>query len=362
MSVPLFDLRRVIHPHASSLRRAFESSLETCHFINGPAVTDWEADLDDYLGAGKSLGISSGTDALLAIFMALGLEPGSEILVTSFTFVASATSIVRAGLKPVFVDTAPQSFHPGLEEYAAAMTTNTKAVLLVHIFGAPNNMAEMVNFCKTNDLLLIEDCAQSLGAEWEGQKIGTFGDASAFSFFPAKNLGCFGDGGAVSTPSTKIYETIKAIRSHGAKTKYHTEMMGGNFRLDTIQASILSVLLPALSGWLSQRGENALYYLEHINESKSTQLPENLKGHSWNQFTLRSSRRDALKIYLDENNIGNAVYYPIPLHKQPLFATTTTQCLPNVEKLCKEVLSLPIYPGLTRDEQIEVVDKINCFK
>lgn len=360
MNVPLFDLRRVIHPYASSLNEAFESSLEACHFINGPAVKQFEADLDGYLGAGKSIGVSSGTDALLAIFMSLGLEPGDEVLVSSFTFVASATSIMRAGLKPVLVDVAPDSFHPGIDEYTAALTSKTKAMLLVHLFGIPNDMTQMVEFCKDNDIVLIEDCAQSLGSEWAGKKIGTFGHASAFSFFPAKNLGCLGDGGAVSTSSDELLKTVKTVRSHGAPVKYNTEIIGGNFRLDTIQASFLSILLRALPGWIEARRQNASFYLKNIQEGDDLRLPSNVDGHSWNQFTLRTPRRDALKQYLDKNGIGNAVYYPIPLHRQPLFANNSYS-LPNVERLCSEVLSIPIYPGLTVDERQSVVDKINLF-
>ena len=358
--VPLFDLRRVIHPHTFSLKEAFEASLGTCHFINGAATKQFEADLDGYLGAGNSLGVSSGTDALLAIFMSLGLQPGDEVLVSSFTFVASATSIMRAGLKPVLVDVAPDSFHPGAEEYAAALTPKTKAMLLVHLFGIPNNMTQMVEFCKSNDIVLIEDCAQSLGSEWAGKKIGTFGYASAFSFFPAKNLGCLGDGGAISTSSQGLLETLKTVRSHGAPVKYNTEMVGGNFRLDTIQASFLSILLPALDGWIESRRKNASFYLSNIKERGDLRLPADIEGHSWNQFTLRTPERDALKQYLDENGIGNAVYYPIPLHRQPLFAKDSCS-LPNVERLCTEVLSIPIYPGLTADERQCVVDKINLF-
>ena len=361
MHVPLFDLRRVVHPYLFSLNDAFDETLKTCAFINGPAVKEFEKEFAQYLGAEFSLGMSSGTDALLAIFMSLGLEPGDEVLVTPFTFVASASSIIRAGLKPVFVDVAEDSFHPSAEQYSQAVTPRTKALLLVHLFGIPNDMDAITAVCKDRGLLLVEDCAQSLGTEWNGQKIGTFGDASAFSFFPAKNLGCFGDGGAVATNDEGLAETLRTVRSHGAPTKYNTQMVGGNFRLDTLHASILKVLLPALPRWLTQRQENAAYYLSNIRTTSDLKLPEATEGHSWNQFTLRTPRRDALKQFLDQHGIGNAIYYPIPLHRQPLFADEAWD-LPNVDSLCRQVVSIPIYPGLTPEEREFVVQTINSFE
>tara|TARA_R110002020_G_scaffold103217_6_gene241619 strand:+ start:13033 stop:14127 length:1095 start_codon:yes stop_codon:yes gene_type:complete len=361
MHVPLFDLRRVVHPYLFSLNDAFDETLKSCAFINGPAVKEFERDFAHYLGADISLGMSSGTDALLAIFMSLGLEPGDEVLVTPFTFVASASSIIRAGLKPVFVDVAENSFHPSAEQYSQAVTSKTRALLLVHLFGIPNDMDAITTVCEDKNLLLVEDCAQSLGTEWNGQKIGTFGDASAFSFFPAKNLGCFGDGGAVATNNTELAETLRTVRSHGAATKYNTQMVGGNFRLDTLQASILRVLLPVLPKWLAQRQENADYYLSNIRPTTELQLPAAIAGHSWNQFTLLTPRRDALKRFLDQHGIGNAIYYPLSLHRQPLFADDT-QDLPNVDSLCRRVLSIPIYPGLTQEEREFVVQTINSFE
>lgn len=359
--IPLFDLRRVVHPYLFSLNDAFDETVKSCAFINGPAVKEFEEQFANYLGAEHALGVSSGTDALLAIFMSLGLEPGDEVLVTPFTFVASASSIVRAGLKPVFVDIDENSFHPSAEQYARAVGPKTKAILLVHLFGIPNDMDAITALCSDRNLLLVEDCAQSLGTEWNGQKVGTFGDVSAFSFFPAKNLGCFGDGGAIVTNNAELASTIRTVRSHGAPTKYNTQMVGGNFRLDTLQAAILKVLLPALPQWLTKRQENAAYYLKHLRPTATLSLPESIEGHSWNQFTLLSNRRDELKQHLDENGIGNAVYYPLPLHKQPLFVDEML-VLPNVEKLCNHALSIPIYPGLTEEEREFIVQTINSFE
>ena len=340
---------------------AIDETIKSCAFINGPTVKEFEKDFAAYLETEEALGVSSGTDALLAIFMSLGLQPGDEVLVTPFTFIASASSILRAGLKPVFVDVAENSFHPSAEQYARATTSKTKAILLVHLFGIPNDMDAIAAVCRIYNLLLVEDCAQSLGTEWKGKKAGTFGDASAFSFFPAKNLGCFGDGGAVATNDAQLAETIRTVRSHGASTKYNTEMVGGNFRLDTIQAAVLKVLLPVLPGWINKRQENATHYLNNIRQTTTLSLPAPIEGHSWNQFTLLTSRRDELKQHLDKNGIGNAIYYPLPLHRQPLFADDNLM-LPNVESLCNRVLSIPIYPGLKKEEREFVVETINSFE
>ena len=359
--IPLFDLQRVVYPYLSSLSDVLDETIKSCAFINGPAVKEFEKDFAAYLGTEETLGVSSGTDALLAIFMSLGLQPGDEVLVTPFTFVASASSILRAGLKPVFVDVAANSFHPSAEQYARATGPKTKAILLVHLFGIPNDMDAITAMCRDHNLLLVEDCAQSLGTEWKGKKAGTFGDASAFSFFPAKNLGCFGDGGAVATNDAQLAETIRTVRSHGASTKYNTEMVGGNFRLDTIQAAVLKVLLPVLPGWINKRQENATHYLNNIRQTTTLSLPAPIEGHSWNQFTLLTSRRDELKQHLDKNGIGNAIYYPLPLHRQPLFADGNLM-LPNVESLCNRVLSIPIYPGLKKEEREFVVETINSFE
>jgi len=357
--IPLFDLSRVVSPYKSELEKSISDCISTARFINGPSVLEFENNLKKYLGSKNVMGVSSGTDALLTIFMSLGLSPGDEVLVTPFTFVASATSIARAGLSPVLVDLGEDSFHPTIEQYEKNITSKTKAILCVHLFGEPNDLLELRKFCDSKNLLLIEDCAQSLGSTWNSKKVGTYGDAAAFSFFPAKNLGCFGDGGAICTDNEDIFETAKIVKSHGAKEKYNTIMMGGNFRLDTIQAGILNILLPQLECWIEKRTQNAKYYTDNLSHLDNLTLPKNTPGHSWNQYTLRLENRDDLKKYLDNKKIGNAVYYPIPLHRQRLFYKSET--LPNTEKRCSEVLSIPIYPGLTEKERSLVVESILEF-
>ena len=357
--IPLFDLKRVIAPYEENLKKVFDKCLKTGHFINGPEIKTFEQQMATYLQSPHVVGVSSGTDALLSIFMALEFEPGDEILVTPFTFISSATSIMRAGLKPVFVDLAPDSFHPSIKQYEQALSSRTKGILVVHLFGEPNNMEKLKDFCSDTNLLLVEDCAQAMGSYWEDKAVGTYGIASAFSFFPAKNLGCFGDGGAVATDSEVIAERIQTIRAHGALTKYNTAILGGNFRLDTLQASILSVLLPNLDEWITQRRSNAEFYSNHLKNIKGITPPPNIEGHSWNQYTLRVQNRDELKAFLDKKGIGSAIYYPVPLHRQPLLYTP--RYLPNVEIRCKEVISIPIYPGLLPQEREDIVQNIKTF-
>jgi dTDP-4-amino-4,6-dideoxygalactose transaminase len=358
--IPLFDLRRLLIDIEPNIKLAFEKCLNEAKFINGPEVRVFESKLAEYMGIRYVNGVSNGTDALLASFMALNLNKGDEILVTPFTFVASATSIVRAGLKPVFVDLAEDSFHPSIEAFDAAMTPKTRGILAVHLFGEPSNdLQKLREYCDIKKIFLIEDCAQAMGTTWKGDHVGTYGHISTFSFFPAKNLGCFGDGGAVATHSQDLAERVKKIRSHGSKIKYEHEILGGNFRLDTIQAAILGELLPELDSWLAKRKDNAEYYTECFRNLKQVKLPKHTDGHSWNQYTLRTDKRDELKKWLDTHQIGNAIYYPKALHKQKVFDCDIS--LPEAEKRCNEVLSLPIYPGLSEEERDIIVETVINF-
>jgi len=354
MEVPLFDLHRVLKEYNNELTSAFKNCMDHGRFILGPEVEGFEKTFAKKMNAKHCIGVSSGTDALLAIFMALNLEPGSEIIVPSFTFIASASSIIRAGLKPVFVDLAPNSFKPSFDTIEGAWTKKTKGVLFVHLFGESTNLYDINQLCKSRGAVLIEDCAQSYGAP-----VGNEGIAGAFSFFPAKNLGCLGDGGAIITNNDELSSNMKKIRGHGSKEKYNYELLGGNFRLDTIQAAFLNALLPHSDKWIAKRRENAAYYSKHLQESKDLFLPKHCKGHSWNQYTLRTTRRVELKKYLDEKGIGNAVYYPYPLHKSKIFKFKNI--LKETEKRCEEVISIPVYPGLLEEEREYVVKKIKEF-
>ena len=355
MKVPLFSLKRVLKPSINQLKKSFDLNLEDCKFIMGSDVFSFEENFSTKVGARHTISMSSGTDALLSIFMALDLEPGSEIIVPSFTFVASASSIARAGLKPVFVDISKDSFHPSIDDIKAAWTKNTKGVLFVHLFGECEDLSELKKLCDEKNAFLIEDCAQSYGSG-----CGKLGLASAYSFFPAKNIGCLGDGGAVTTNDDDFAKKIKVLRSHGSSIKYNYEMLGGNFRLDTIQAGFLNILLDRVDLWIEKRKNNAAFYDKKLSNIGDLILPRNNKNHAWNQYTIRTEYRDELKKHLDNNNIGNAVYYPIPLHySSKIFKDTYS--LPETEKRCKQVLSLPVYPGLLEKERKYVVEKIKEF-
>jgi dTDP-4-amino-4,6-dideoxygalactose transaminase len=354
MNVPFFDLKRVLEEHNDDLVSAFEGCLDHGRFILGPDVKEFEQVFSEKMNSKHCVGVSSGTDALLAIFMALELEPGSEVIVPSFTFVASASSILRAGLTPVFADLGAGSFAPSIDTIKSVWTDKTKAVLFVHLFGEATDLSELKGVCDDRGAFLIEDCAQSYGSP-----TGEHSLASAFSFFPAKNLGCLGDGGAITTNDDKFFNSLKVVRSHGSREKYNYELLGGNFRLDTIQASFLRVLIQESDEWISKRRKNANYYSQHLKNVSGLMLPEDSDGHSWNQYTLRTKRRNELKKFLDSNNIGNAVYYPIPLHKSKIFKSNNT--LKETEKRCKEVLSIPIYPGLSVYEREYVITKIKDF-
>jgi dTDP-4-amino-4,6-dideoxygalactose transaminase len=355
MSIPLFDLSRLIEKYRAELISSFENSLDHSRFIMGPEVETFERAFAKKVSSNYCISSSSGTDALLSIFMALDLEPGSEIIVPSFTFVASASSIIRAGLKPVFVDLAPNSFHPSCDTIKSAWTKDTKGVLFVHLFGEPEDLSDIKSLCDANGAVLIEDCAQSYGST-----AGRVGLASAYSFFPAKNLGCLGDGGAVTTNSKDLADRIKTIRTHGSKVKYSYEMLGGNFRMDTVQAGFLNVLLKEADDWIARRRENAEFYGKNLAGIGDLRLPKDCSGHAWNQYTLRTEKRDSLKKHLDSNGIGSAIYYPIPLHKSShIFGSSNN--LTETENRCKEVLSIPVYPGLTALEREAVINKIKEF-
>tara|TARA_B100000131_G_C18097587_1_gene604649 strand:+ start:433 stop:1506 length:1074 start_codon:yes stop_codon:yes gene_type:complete len=354
MEVQLFDLSRLLLEHKSSLLNSLSSSIDSASFILGDDVSYFEKEFAEDVDSSYCIGASSGTDALLAILMALDIESGSDIIVPSFTFVSSASTIVRAGFNPVFVDIERESFVTSLSLIEKAWTKNTKAVMFVHLFGEHTDLTELNSFCKEKGAFLIEDCAQAYGAP-----VGNYGDAGAFSFFPAKNLGCLGDGGAITTNDASLNDKLRMVISHGSKKKYHYELLGGNFRIDTIQASFLRVLLGGAKSWISKRGDNASFYTNELSGVGDLILPAQSDGHSWNQYTLITKKRDMLREHLSSFKIGSAIYYPNPLHKSHVFGCDIS--LPETEKRCLEALSIPIYPGLSDDERCFVVEKIRSF-
>ena len=363
--VPLVDLRRLQAPLWPELKAAFERMLGHGRYVLGPEVADFEAALGQYVGLPEVVGVSSGTDALLATFMALDLAPGDEVLMTPYTFISTATSVLRAGLRPVFVDLAPGTWHPDAAGFEAAWTERTRAVLTVHLFGEPLQLDSLAATCTQRGATLIEDCAQAIGGRFEdGSHVGSKGLAGTLSFFPAKNLGALGDGGAVLCKDPEMAAKVRAVRQHGCVVRYRHDRLGGNFRLDALQAAMLGVLLPALDGWIAGRRANAEWYTERLAEVAARQpdrlrLPAHVPGHAWNQYAIRLADRDAVRERLTTAGIGTAIYYPGALHQQPALAAAGPHApMPESETACQEALAIPVYPGLSAVERQRVADAL----
>jgi dTDP-4-amino-4,6-dideoxygalactose transaminase len=315
-----------------------------------------------------AVGLSSGTDALIVAMMAMDVGPGDEIIVPSFTFFSTAGSVYRLGATPVFADMDPKTFNIDPDHMAALITDRTKAVVPVHLFGQAADMTRITEICQRSSIKVIEDAAQSIGALYEGKHTGSLGDVGCFSFFPSKNLGGMGDGGAVVTRSKELADKIRHLRNHGETQRYHHAFVGGNFRLDAVQAAFLRVKLPALEGWHEQRRQNGRRYIEafsQLAERGLIKLPVEVPGsrHVFNQFVIRVEDRDSLAKHLADNRVGTAIYYPVPLHLQKCFASLGYKegMLPESEKAAKEVLALPVFPGLAEAQQDKVVRCVNDF-
>ncbi len=351
ISVPLVDLGAQNQALRAELIAAMSSVMDSGRFILGSEVERLEASLATTIGASHAIGVSSGTDALLVALMALGVGPGDRVVTTPFSFFATAGAITRLGARPVFADIDPETFNLDPRAALAAIDSSTKAIIPVHLFGRPASLP------RTN-VPIIEDAAQAIGAT------ALAGLAGCLSFFPSKNLGAFGDAGAVYTNDAAFADRITLLRTHGGRPKYFHEAVGGNFRIDALQAAILSVKLPYLQRWTAARRENAERYRALF---ASTQLPlvlpSDAEGHVYNQFTIRAPRRDALRAHLTQAQIGTEVYYPVPFHLQPCFAALgyAKGEFPHSERAAAEVLSLPIYPELTSDQQQYVVEQIADF-
>jgi dTDP-4-amino-4,6-dideoxygalactose transaminase len=345
-------------------------------FILGEDVSKLEQQIADYCGVDFAIGVSSGTDALLVALMAIGVGPGDEVITTPYTFFATAGCIARLGAKPVFVDIDPISYNINPELIAEKVTSKTKAILPVHLYGQCADSAVILDIAKKHNLYVVEDAAQAIGAQSpDGLKAGNQGDLGCFSFFPTKNLGCFGDGGMVVTNHPELNEKVRVLRVHGSKPKYYHPVIGGNFRLDSLQAAVLNVKLPHLEGWNRERQENARRYEALFNDgdlisAQKVQLPKAVfrdskvsNHHTYNQFVIQVPRRDALREYLQKKDIGTEIYYPLPLHLQKCFHYLGHKkgSFPNAEQAANSTLALPIFPGLKPEQQEYVVQQINLF-
>jgi dTDP-4-amino-4,6-dideoxygalactose transaminase len=353
MRVPILDLKVQYAAIRDEITRAIDKVCESQAFALGPAVAEFEKNVAAYCNSKHAIGVSSGTDALLVSLMALGLKPGDEVITTPFSFFATAGCIVRIGARPVFVDVDPESYNidpAGIEE---KISEKTRAIIPVHLFGQLANMETIADIAERHNLDVIEDAAQAIGASRNGTLAGNFGDCGCFSFYPTKNLGGFGDGGLVTTNSDTLADEVRTLRDHGQKPRYFYKVVGGNFRLDGIQGAVLNVKLKYLDGWNEKRRQNAALY-DSLFAGSPVGTPEIDSGNVsiYHQYTITVSERDELQKYLAENGIGSAVFYPKPLHLQDCFAELGYKQgdMPVAEKLCKEVLSLPVYPELLREE------------
>jgi len=365
MDIPLLDLVAQYRSIKDDLDGAVLAVVESQRFVLGPEVEALEAELAAYLGVPHGVGCASGTDALLLPLKALGAEPGSEVIVPSFTFFATAGAVWNAGLRPVFCDVDPDTFNVTAATLEAAWTPRTVAVVPVHLFGQMAPMGEIVELARRRGAFVLEDAAQAVGARSADGVAGAVGDAGAFSFFPSKNLGGFGDGGLVTTRDAALAEKLAKLRVHGGRQMYHHEMVGTNSRLDALQAAVLRVKLRHLDGWAAARRENARRYAALLADVEGVRLPHVGDGsfHVYNQFTVRARGRDALREHLTQQGIGSGIYYPVPLHLQECFASLGGRRgdLPVTEALCDEVLSLPIFPELGEDRVGRVAESVRAF-
>ena len=363
MSVPLLDLKAQHASIGDEVMRAVSEVADAQGFILGPVVEAFEEEVAEFLGVRHAVGCASGTDALLLPLRALEPEAGDEIILPTFTFFATAGAVWNAGFRPVFCDVDPVTFNVTRETVEARWSDRTCGVIPVHLFGQMAPMEEIRELARERDAFVLEDAAQAMGARQtlngQGEVMaGAVGDAGAFSFFPSKNLGGYGDGGLISTNDDGLADALRKLRVHGGRQMYHHEMVGTNSRLDALQAAVLRVKLPHLPTWTEARRTNACRYHGALAEVPELTLPEALpvNFHVYNQYTVRAQDRDELRAHLQDRQIGSGVYYPGPLHLQPCFSSLGGRegDLPVAEALCREVLSLPVYPELG-EEKIETV-------
>lgn len=353
MEVPFLDLAAQHRGIEDEILRAVTEVLVSGQFILGPAVADLESRVAAFCGGAHAVGVSSGSDALLMCLMAEGIGPGDEVITTPFTFFATVAAILRVGATPRFVDIRTDSFNLDSDRLADAITPRTRAVIPVHLFGLPVDMAPVMDCARRHGIVVIEDAAQAIGAEWRTRRAGAIGDYGCFSFFPSKNLGGAGDGGMVITNDEARADRLRLLRVQGARPKYHHLVVGGNFRLDTIQAAILNAKLGRLDQWTAARRANAARYVELLSDlvdgkSRLLSLPHEPddRHHVFNQFVVRVAERDHVRSALADRGIATEVYYPIPAHLQPALADLAAPSLPMSERCARECLALPVFPGL----------------
>jgi dTDP-4-amino-4,6-dideoxygalactose transaminase len=396
MKVPLLDLKPQYNLLKKELDEALLSVAESQRFILGPVVEKMEKKFCDFLKCEHALGVSSGTDALLVALMAIDIKPGDKVIVPAYSFFATAGVVARLNAIPVFADIDPVTFNINPDDFKKKISANTKAVIPVHLYGQSCEMDTIMEIAEKHNIKVIEDAAQAIGTQYkDGKCVGTIGDIGCFSFFPSKNLGCFGDGGLVTTNNRELADKLRILRVHGGFPKYYHKMIGGNFRLDAIQAAVINVKLPHLNSWSEARRKNARLYNKLFIEADLTEdigrisfdnknkvlLPKavyksdsrkseigNPKSdivnyHIYNQYIIRIQKRDEVRKFLSKNEIGTEIYYPVPFHQQECFSNLgyRTGDFPVSESTANTSLALPVYPGLSEEQIKYVVSKINEF-
>jgi dTDP-4-amino-4,6-dideoxygalactose transaminase len=362
MPVPMVDLKIQYEAIREEINNAVLGVIASTHFILGPQGKALEQEVAAYHGVRHAVAVASGTDALHLALLAAGIKRGDEVITSPFTFIATAEAVSYVGAVPVFVDIDPVTFNMDIAAIEASITNKTKAIIPVHLYGQPVDMDGLMRIAKKHGIKVVEDCAQSFGAECHGKKTGTFGDLGCFSFFPSKNLGCYGDGGMVITDDAKLAEHMLSLRNHGSHIRYYHDEIGFNSRLDEIQAAILRIKLRHIDEYNSRRKRNALLYNKYLEHS-SIRTPSEQAGttHVFHQYTIRIKNRDVVKRKLDEGNATSSmIYYPVPLHLQAAYRDLGMRqgSLPKAEQAAQEVLSLPIYPEMTEAQIKQVTNAV----
>ncbi|MCG8407954.1 MAG: DegT/DnrJ/EryC1/StrS family aminotransferase [Phycisphaerales bacterium] len=363
-AIPLLDLKAQYETIRGEITTAVEAVCESQRFIGGPEVTACEEEIAACCGCKFGVGMSSGTDALLCGMMALGIGPGDEVILPSFTFFATGGCVSRLGARPVFVDIDPETYNTTAALIEPAITEKTKLIIPVHLFGQCADMGPILELAESRSIPVLEDAAQTIGATHHGRPAGSMGRLGTLSFFPSKNLGCFGDGGMIVTNDEALTERCRILRNHGGQPKYYHKLIGGNFRLDAIQAAVVRVKLKHLPSWSKKRAENAGRY-DNLFANSVVKTPRIAGGNVsiFNQYVVAVPNRDELRKHLTAERIGTEVYYPVPLHLQDCFADLGGKAgdLPHCERAAREVLALPIYPELTEADQQQIANTILSF-
>jgi dTDP-4-amino-4,6-dideoxygalactose transaminase len=361
MNVPMLDLAAEYREVGDDLSAALQKGVASGRFILGPEGEALEKEIAAYLGVAHAVAVANGTDALHLAVRAAGIGPGDEVITPSFTFIATAEAAAYVGARVVFADIDPATYNLDPASVEAALTPATRAIIAVHLYGQCADLAALSSICKRRNLVLIEDCAQAIGADFDRRRAGAWGALGCFSFYPTKNLGAYGDAGMVTTNDAKLAQTLRMLRHHGSRETYRHEIVGYNSRLDELQAAILRVKLKSLDRWNALRREHAATYRRELAGAPVDLPAEHGRGaHVYHQFTVRSRKRDSLREELTRRGIASAIYYPIPGHRQPAFSGATAREMPASDGAAREVLSLPIYPQLTEAQIRHVCEAIRA--